>query len=66
MIAPLAAPSTDGTIAVTMLFTFNEQGLIDTVRADARGRILARAHHRNRLRLRAVIEGQGQQELVRQ
>jgi len=29
---------TEGTIAVTMLFTFNEQGLIDTVRADARGR----------------------------
>lgn len=29
---------TDGTIVLTMLFTFNEQGLIDTVRADARGR----------------------------
>ncbi|MGD9902977.1 MAG: DUF6544 family protein [Vicinamibacterales bacterium] len=29
---------TDGTIVLTMHFTFNEQGLIDTVRADARGR----------------------------
>jgi len=29
---------TEGTIAVKMLFTFNEQGLIDTVRADVRGR----------------------------
>jgi hypothetical protein len=31
---------TDGTSAVTMLFAFNEQGLIDTVRADARGRLV--------------------------
>lgn len=29
---------TDGSITVTMLFVFNEQGLIDTVRAEARGR----------------------------
>jgi hypothetical protein len=28
----------DGAITVSMLFTFNEQDLIDTVRADARGR----------------------------
>lgn len=28
----------DGSIALTMTFTFNEQGLIETVRADARGR----------------------------
>jgi hypothetical protein len=29
---------TEGPIVLTMLFTFNEQGLIDTVRAEARGR----------------------------
>jgi hypothetical protein len=29
---------TDGDTEVTMLFTFDERGLIDTVRADARGR----------------------------
>jgi hypothetical protein len=29
---------TDGEISLTMLFTFNEEGLIDTVRAEARGR----------------------------
>jgi len=29
---------TDGAISLTMLFTFNEQGLMDTVLADARGR----------------------------
>ena len=29
---------TEGAITLTMLFTFNEQGLIDTVRAEARGR----------------------------
>lgn len=28
----------DGRVRVTLLFTFNEQGLIDTVRAEARGR----------------------------
>lgn len=32
------ATLTDGPIALTMTFTFNEQGLIETVRADARGR----------------------------
>lgn len=31
---------TDRAIALTLLFTFNEQGLIDTVRADARGRVV--------------------------
>ena len=31
---------TEGTINLTMLFTFNEQGLIDTVRAEARGRLV--------------------------
>jgi hypothetical protein len=34
------ATLTDGDISITMLFTFNEQGLIDTVRAEARGRIV--------------------------
>ena len=34
---------TDGSLAVTILFTFNEQGLIDTVRADARGRTVGDA-----------------------
>ena len=29
---------TEGTISLTMLFTFNEQGLIDAVRAETRGR----------------------------
>lgn len=29
---------TEGTISLTMRFTFNEQGFIDTVRAEARGR----------------------------
>lgn len=29
---------TDGAVTLTLLFTFNEQGLIDTVRAEARGR----------------------------
>ena len=28
----------EGDISITMLFTFNEEGLIDTVRAEARGR----------------------------
>ncbi len=28
----------EGDITITMLFTFNEEGLIDTVRAEARGR----------------------------
>jgi hypothetical protein len=32
------ATLTDGNIALTMLFSFNEQGLIDTVSARARGR----------------------------
>jgi hypothetical protein len=32
------ATSTEGNHAITMLFTFNEQGLIDTVSAEARGR----------------------------
>jgi hypothetical protein len=31
----------DGDIAVTLLFHFDEDGLIDTVRADARGRTIA-------------------------
>lgn len=34
------ATLTEGDISTTMLFTFNEQGLIDTVRAEARGRIV--------------------------
>jgi hypothetical protein len=29
---------TEGTITLTMLFTFNEQGLVETVRAEKRGR----------------------------
>jgi hypothetical protein len=32
------ATLTDGGISITMLFTFDEEGLIDTVRAEARGR----------------------------
>ncbi|MDF3036699.1 MAG: hypothetical protein K0S28_1973 [Paucimonas sp.] len=32
------ATLTDGPITLAMLFTFNEQGLIDTVRAESRGR----------------------------
>jgi hypothetical protein len=32
------ATLTEGDISITMLFTFNEQGLIETVRAEARGR----------------------------
>jgi hypothetical protein len=32
------AALTEGDISITMLFTFNEQGLIETVRAEARGR----------------------------
>jgi hypothetical protein len=28
----------DGAIAITMMFSFNEEGVIETVRADARGR----------------------------
>ena len=32
------ATLTEGDISITMLFTFNEQGLIDTVRAEERGR----------------------------
>src|SRR3712207_7361598 len=32
------ATLTEGDISITMLFTFNERGLIDTVRAEARGR----------------------------
>jgi hypothetical protein len=31
---------TEGAINLTMLITFNEQGLIDTVRAEARGRLV--------------------------
>ncbi len=31
----------DGATSVTLLFSFNEAGLIDTIRADARGRTLA-------------------------
>lgn len=34
------ATLTDGDISTTMLFTFNDQGLIDTVRAEARGRVV--------------------------
>jgi hypothetical protein len=34
------ATLTDGDISITMLFTFNEQGLIDTARAEARGRMV--------------------------
>jgi hypothetical protein len=29
---------TEGSMSITMLFTFNEQDLIETVRAEARGR----------------------------
>jgi hypothetical protein len=32
------ATLTEGDISITMLFTFNERGLIDTVRAEERGR----------------------------
>ncbi|HEY0061086.1 MAG TPA: DUF6544 family protein [Telluria sp.] len=32
----------DGAIKLTLLFTFNDQGLIETVRADARGRTLGK------------------------
>lgn len=32
------ATMTDGDLALTLTFTFNKQGLIETVRADARGR----------------------------
>jgi hypothetical protein len=32
------ATLTEGNISITMLFAFNERGLIDTVRAEARGR----------------------------
>lgn len=35
------ATLTDGRTTVTLLFTFNEQGLIDTVRANARGRTVS-------------------------
>lgn len=35
------ATLTDGGVAVTMLFTFNETGLIQTVRAEARGRMVS-------------------------
>lgn len=31
---------TDGHLAVTLLFTFNDQGLIDTVEAESRGRMV--------------------------
>jgi hypothetical protein len=34
------ATLTEGDISLTMLFTFNEQGLIETVRAESRGRIV--------------------------
>jgi hypothetical protein len=34
---------TDGAISLTMPFTFDERGLIDTVRAEARGRSGGRA-----------------------
>lgn len=37
------ATLTEGTIVLTMLFTFNPQGLIDTVRAEARGRTVGGA-----------------------
>jgi hypothetical protein len=33
-----SATLTEGDISITVLFTFNEEGLIDTVRAEARGR----------------------------
>jgi hypothetical protein len=33
-----SATLTEGDISITMLFTFNEEGLIDTVRTEARGR----------------------------
>lgn len=35
------ATLTEGAISVTMLFTFNEAGLIETVRAEARGRMVS-------------------------
>ena len=35
------ATLSDGDITVTLLFRFNEEGLIDTVRADARGRTMS-------------------------
>ena len=34
------ATLTDGDISITMLFTFDEQGLIETVRAESRGRMV--------------------------
>jgi hypothetical protein len=34
------ATLTDGDISITMLFTFNEQGLIETARAESRGRMV--------------------------
>ncbi len=36
------ATLTDGAIAVTLLFTFNDEGLIDTIHADARGRTVGK------------------------
>ena len=35
------ATLTEGTISVTMLFAFNDSGLIDTVRAEARRRMVS-------------------------
>jgi hypothetical protein len=35
------ATLTEGSISVTMLFTFNEAGFIETVRAEARGRLVS-------------------------
>lgn len=35
-----SATLTEGDISITMLFTFTEEGLIDTVRAEARGRMV--------------------------
>jgi hypothetical protein len=37
------ATLTEGNISVTMLFTFNESGLIETVRAESRGRMVSGA-----------------------
>ncbi len=35
------ATLTEGSLSVTMLFTFNDSGLIETVRAEARGRMVS-------------------------
>ena len=36
------ATLTDGDVALTMLFRFNAEGLIDTVRAEDRGRLVGK------------------------